>query len=302
MIFNETLNKFRSESFTQKDKETQFERLIRSWLLSDPRYLSLIKVWLWEDSPSRNDLGEKDTGIDLVARTDEANYWAIQCKCYKENAVIDKPAADSFLATSSRQFKDPETLQTISFARRVWISTTNYWVENVEDFMASYKADKTLADLHLNYELVPVSPNVTVEIVDTMYENATEEKAGYTEFDKFVVKKMVLPKVRNEAGKLVADKFRIIYNGNVAIEDILAKAYDHVINGKSATEWIRERYAVTQDSKSLMVNAPNDWNNEHNKPRYILDLLHSVINLSIQSVGIVNLLSKLTFDSINLKN
>ena len=302
MIFNETLNKFRSESFTQKDKETQFERLIRSWLLSDPRYLSLITVWLWEDSPSRNDLGEKDTGIDLVARTDEANYWAIQCKCYKENAVIDKPAADSFLATSSRQFKDPETLQTISFARRVWISTTNYWVENVEDFMASYKADKTLADLHLNYELVPVSPNVTVEIVDTMYENATEEKAGYTEFDKFVVKKMVLPKVRNEAGKLVADKFRIIYNGNVVIEDILAKAYDHVINGKSATEWIRERYAVTQDSKSLMVNAPNDWNNEHNKPRYILDLLHSVINLSIQSVGIVNLLSKLTFDSINLKN
>lgn len=168
--------------------------------------------------------------------------------------------------------------------------------------MASYKADKTLADLHLNYELVPVSPNVTVEIVNTMYENATEEKAGYTEFDKFVVKKMVLPKVRNEAGKLVADKFRIIYNGNVVIEDILAKAYDHVINGKSATEWIRERYAVTQDSKSLMVNAPNDWNNEHNKPRYILDLLHSVINLSIQSVGIVNLLSKLTFDSINLKN
>lgn len=245
MIFNEILNKFRSESFTQKDKETQFERLIRSWLLSDPRYLSLIKVWLWEDSPSRNDLGEKDTGIDLVVRTDEANYWAIQCKCYKENAVIDKPAADSFLATSSRQFKDPETLQTISFARRVWISTTNYWVENVEDFMASYKADKTLADLHLNYELVPVSPNVTVEIVDTMYENATEEKAGYTEFDKFVVKKMVLLKVRNEAGKLVADKFRIIYNGNVVIEDILAKAYDHVINGKSATEWIRERYAVT---------------------------------------------------------
>ena len=81
MIFNEILNKFKSESFTQKDKETQFERLIRSWLLSDPRYLSLIKVWLWEDSPSRNDLGEKDTGIDLVARTDEANYWAIQCKC-----------------------------------------------------------------------------------------------------------------------------------------------------------------------------------------------------------------------------
>lgn len=133
MTFNEILNKFRSESFTQKDKGTQFERLIRSWLLSDPRYSNLAKVWLWEDFPCRNDLGGNDTGIDLVAKTDDGDYWAIQCKCYKEDAVIDKPAVDSFLATSSRQFKDPETFQTTSFARRMWISTTNHWGKNAEE-------------------------------------------------------------------------------------------------------------------------------------------------------------------------
>lgn len=133
MTFNEVLNKFRAESFTQKDKGTQFERLMRSWLLSDPRYSNLTEVWMWEDFPSKKDFGGKDTGIDLVARTDTGEYWAIQCKCYKEDTIIDKPAVDSFLATSSRTFLDVDSLQTTSFARRVWISTTNHWGTNAEE-------------------------------------------------------------------------------------------------------------------------------------------------------------------------
>lgn len=133
MTFNEVLNKFRAESFTQKDKGTQFERLMRSWLLSDPRYSNLTDVWLWEDFPSRADFGGKDTGIDLVARTDTGDFWAIQCKCYKEDAIIDKPAVDSFLATSSRQFIDPDTLQNTQFSQRLWISTTNHWGTNAEE-------------------------------------------------------------------------------------------------------------------------------------------------------------------------
>lgn len=88
MTFNDILHKFRSESFTEHDKGTQFERLMRLWLLSDPRYSNLTDVWLWEDFPSRGDLGGRDTGIDLVARADNGEYWAIQCKCYKEDAIM----------------------------------------------------------------------------------------------------------------------------------------------------------------------------------------------------------------------
>lgn len=54
-----------------------------------------------------------------------------------------------------------------------------------------------------------------------------------------------------------------------------------------------ERYAVTQDTKSLIINDPNDWSREHNNPTYIYDLLLSVINLSLQTVDIVNSLPKL---------
>ena len=133
MTFKEVLKKFRMESFTEKDKGTQFERLMKSWLLTDPRYTQLTNVWLWEEFPSRKDFGGKDIGIDLVAKTELGDYWAIQCKCYKETAVIDKPAVDSFLATSSKTFLDEETYQTTKFSARLWISTTDKWGPTAEE-------------------------------------------------------------------------------------------------------------------------------------------------------------------------
>ena len=133
MNFKDILHKFRTESFTEKEKGTKFERLMRSWLLTDPRYNELEKVWLWEEFPGRKDFGGTDTGIDLVAKTEMGDYWAIQCKCYAEDAVIDKPAVDSFLATSSRTFTNEVTYQTTRFAKRIWISTTNHWGSNAEE-------------------------------------------------------------------------------------------------------------------------------------------------------------------------
>ena len=167
-------------------------------------------------------------------------------------------------------------------------------VDKVEDFMAFYKAGKALAELHLNYEQVPPSPDITATIADAVYKEPTDDAPfGYTKYDHYFVDKMVFPKVRNEAGKRVPDKSRIIYNDNITIENIPAKAYEYIVNGKSAIEWIMERYAVTQDSKSLITNDPNDWSKEHGNPTYIYDLLLSVINLSVQTVDIVNSLPKL---------
>lgn len=128
------LTHFRAKSFTEKDKGTQFERLMRAWLRTDARYANLFEtVWLWEEFPSRSDFGGKDTGIDLVAKTHVGDYWAIQCKCYAEDAVIDKPSVDSFLATSSRTFSNEVTFAQTSFAHRLWIATTNHWGANAEE-------------------------------------------------------------------------------------------------------------------------------------------------------------------------
>jgi predicted helicase len=53
-----------------------------------------------------------------------------------------------------------------------------------------------------------------------------------------------------------------------------------------------ERYAVTVHKDSGIRNDPNDWAAEHGNPRYILDLLLSVITVSVKTVGIVNGLPK----------
>lgn len=128
------LSHFRATSITEKEKGTQFERLMRAWLKTDARYAHLFEhVWLWEEFPSRKDFGGQDTGIDLVAKTHEGDYWAIQCKCYAEDTVIDKAAVDSFLATSSRTFTNEVTFQTTSFAHRLWIATTSHWGSNAEE-------------------------------------------------------------------------------------------------------------------------------------------------------------------------
>ena len=128
------LSHFRQKSFTEKEKGTQFERLMKAWLKTDARYSNLFEfVWLWEEFPSRPDFGGKDTGIDLVAKTYNGDYWAIQCKCYSEDTIIDKPSVDSFLATSSRTFANEVTFAQTSFAHRLWIATTNHWGANAEE-------------------------------------------------------------------------------------------------------------------------------------------------------------------------
>ena len=124
------LKEFRDESFSEKYKGIRFERLMCAWLKTDPRYTGLFEtVWLWEEFPFRDELGGTDTGIDLVARTYSGDYWAIQCKCYAEDTVIDKSSVDSFLATSSRTFNHHQT----TFAHRLWIATTNHWGSNAEE-------------------------------------------------------------------------------------------------------------------------------------------------------------------------
>ena len=131
--FTKILSHFRKTALSERDKGDKFERLMQVYLQTDPRYADLFtNVWLWNEFFANKDFGGKDTGIDLVARTTSGDFWAIQCKCFQESATIDKPAVDSFLSTSSRHFKN-EQLQSVGFAHRLWISTTNKWGTNAEE-------------------------------------------------------------------------------------------------------------------------------------------------------------------------
>lgn len=147
MSFQKILEKYRKIAFSERDKGERFERLMQAYLQTDPKYaFKFKKVWLWNEFPGKIELGGGDTGIDLVALTHEGDYWAVQCKCFQEHSYIDKPAVDSFLSTSSREFKN-EQLQTTRFAQRLWISTTNKWGINAEQAIRNQNPPVTRLNL-----------------------------------------------------------------------------------------------------------------------------------------------------------
>jgi predicted helicase len=163
-------------------------------------------------------------------------------------------------------------------------------LEAVKDFWAFSKAGRKLAELHLNYETVAPAPGVIV-LIDRVQQLSIEQAIAGKELEivNYKVEKMRFPKKDQ--------KETIIYNPQITIDNIPMKAYEYVVNGKSAIEWIMERYQITTHKESGITNDPNDWATEVGNPRYILDLLLSVINVSVQTVDIVNALPKLDFGS-----
>jgi len=160
-------------------------------------------------------------------------------------------------------------------------------VEKPADFWAFSEAGRKLADLHLNYEEQKNQEDVTVSGM---------EKGNFTvEKMRFTTKKWGEGKwSEGKWGELKKDA--IVYNSYITISNIPLKAYEYIVNGKSAIEWVMERYAVTTHKESGIKNDPNDWAVEHENPQYILDLLLSVITVSMKTVDIIAGLPKVEWE------
>lgn len=153
------------------------------------------------------------------------------------------------------------------------------------DFAAFSKAGRDLADLHLNYETVPMYTGVKFSGSLKGLKLAPQQIIGGADEDFRVIKMKFAKK---------DDKTKIVYNSKITVENIPEAAYDYIVNGKSAIEWVMERQAVTTDKKSGITNDANDWaaDTMHN-PRYPLELLLRVINVSLETQKIVYALPKL---------
>lgn len=93
-----------------------------------------------------------------------------------------------------------------------------------------------------------------------------------------------------ETGKKVPDLTVLQVAENLIIENIPPRAYEYVVNGKTAIGWLIDRYKVTEDEKSGIVNDPNEYSDD---PCYIVDLVEKVIRISVETIDIVNGLPKL---------
>nr|WP_244160258.1 type ISP restriction/modification enzyme [Rodentibacter trehalosifermentans] len=165
-------------------------------------------------------------------------------------------------------------------------------VKSTVDFWTFSQAGRELAELHLNYENVPIYPDVRfkggLKIVD-------DQLSGGIGEDFYVEKMKFTGKILNEeTGKKEDDKSKIAYNTKFTIENIPLEAYDYIVNGKSAIEWVMERQSVKVDKASGIINDANDWAIETmQNPRYPLELLLRVITVSLETNRIVNGLPKL---------
>ena len=159
-------------------------------------------------------------------------------------------------------------------------------VKAAGDFRAFSQAGRDLADLHLNYETVDEYPALVEEAGD---------RSDPTAF--YRVEKMKYLKVHNDEGKRVDDLTTLIYNPRITVRNIPPEAYDYVVNGKPALNWVVERQCVKTDKASGIVNDANDWAIETmNNPKYPLELFLRVITVSLETMKIVKSLPKLDFD------
>ena len=149
-----------------------------------------------------------------------------------------------------------------------------------KDFHAFAAAGRELARWHLNYETVEPYP------LSHSGELPLGEKALYR------VQKMTWARKRVD-GKLLEDKTTLIYNSRLSLTNIPPEALEYVVNGKSALEWVMERYQVSTDKDSGIVNDPNDWAVEHDDPAYIFNLVKRVVRVSVETVQIVKALPAL---------
>ncbi|WP_425251419.1 type ISP restriction/modification enzyme [Helicobacter pylori] len=137
------------------------------------------------------------------------------------------------------------------------------------DFKELSMLGKQIAELHLNYE----SGEMHASVKHTTLMSAEEK--GYYDVEKMTKK---------------GDS--IIYNKNITITKIPDKAFEYALNGKSAIDWVIERYQKTMDKESLIENNPNDYAGG----KYVLELLLRVIKLSEKSVDLIEKISEKRFE------
>ncbi|WP_208442198.1 type ISP restriction/modification enzyme, partial [Bartonella raoultii] len=157
-------------------------------------------------------------------------------------------------------------------------------VKTVDDFWMFVTAGRELGHLHMNYEDVKPYP--------VTFKKGNPKQTDISNPEKFYyVTEMKFAKIKDSKEK---DKSTVIYNSNIIMTDIPKEAYEYIVNGKPALEWVMGRQCVKTDKKSGIVNDANRYAVETvGNPAYPLELFQRVITVSLETMKIVKSLPKL---------
>ena len=81
----------------------------------------------------------------------------------------------------------------------------------------------------------------------------------------------------------------MIYNEYITVTGIPLEAYDYVVNGKPAIDWVMQGQSVTTDKDSGITNDANLWATETmGNPKYPLELFLRVVTVGLETMKVVN--------------
>ena len=138
-------------------------------------------------------------------------------------------------------------------------------------FRAFSEAGQRLLDLHIGYEAAEPYP-----LEERLKSDAPDGLERYR-----------VQKMRWGGPTRTPDRSVIVYNDWITLAGIPDEAHEYVVGPRSALEWLLDRYRVTTDKDSGIVNDPNNWGLEMGNPRYIIDLVKRIARVSVDTMAIV---------------
>lgn len=97
---DDILQQIRRQSKNSSEKGRMFEKLMVRYFETNKIYKNrFTDVWLWKYYPERD--GDRDTGIDIVAKEADGSKCGIQCKFYDDNTKLDLKEVKKFVAKCS---------------------------------------------------------------------------------------------------------------------------------------------------------------------------------------------------------
>lgn len=134
-----------------------------------------------------------------------------------------------------------------------------------ENFRAYVEAGEKLAKLHRDYELVK------------------GHSLGRLENNAMSLDWRV------EKMRLSPDKTNLRYNDWLTLTNIPPRVFEYKLGNRSALEWVIDQYQVSTDQRSGITHDPNNAED----PKYILRLIEQVVQVSLDTLAIIEAMPSL---------
>lgn len=134
------------------------------------------------------------------------------------------------------------------------------------DFCAFAEAGRALAEVHLGYETCQEYP------LRAVIKREGEVRPEHCRMEK-------------RAMRFAGDRTELIVNEHLRLVGIPPKAHEYQVNGRTPLEWLIDRYRVTQDKESGIINDPNKWFDD---PRDLIATIRRIVYVSVETVDIVS--------------